>query len=119
MLNRYKVRCDKYKHAAQIAAICHTCYTCMEAQGPAWPSLLLLDALHEVIVPLQEVLMRTLFPHGPPRRGDESGFGSNESNESNAQVGKACEDMLKVFHRCSMQFGENRLKVQAPSSHVA
>ena len=103
MLNRYKVRCDKYKHAAQIAAICHTCYTSMEAPGPAWPSLLLLDALHEVIVPLQEVLMRTLFTHGPPRRGDESGFGSNESN---AQVCKACEDML----RCSTGVPCNSVK---------
>lgn len=70
----------------------------MEAAGPAWPSLLLLDALHEVIVPLQEVLMRTLFTHGPPRRGDEFGFGSNESN---AQVGKACEDMRSML-RCSI-----------------
>ena len=93
----YNVCCYKYTHAAQIAApscgmpLCYTCY--------AWqprPSLLLLDALHEVIVPLQEVLVRTLFTHGPPPRGDESGLGSN------AQVGEAWRSML-VVHRCSMK----------------
>lgn len=53
----------------QKAAICHTCYTWKISWKPNVPSLLLLDALYEVIVPLQEVLVRTLFTHGPPQKG--------------------------------------------------
>ncbi len=107
----YNVCCYKYTHAAQIAApscgmpLCYTCY--------AWqprPSLLLLDALHEVIVPLQEVLVRTLFTHGPPPRGDESGLGSN------AQVGEAWRSML-VVHRCSMKIQWKQ--TEGKNSHVA